>query len=52
MASYRFGYELRSWTFNGEVVSLRVKPSRDGEDKVRFLPNPELGLGVPADTWA
>ena len=35
LASYRFGYELRSWVFTGEVVCLRVKPSRDGEDKVR-----------------
>jgi hypothetical protein len=38
LASYRFGYELRFWSFDGEVVSLRVKPARNAEDKVRHRP--------------
>ena len=36
LASYRFGYELRHYTNDGEAIEIKVKPARHDEDRVLF----------------
>lgn len=33
IASYRFGYELRSWSNDGESIMLTVKATRNAEER-------------------
>eukprot|EP00732_Lithocolla_globosa_P002701 Lithocolla_globosa_v1_NODE_1865_length_2286_cov_42.933214.p1 type:complete len:650 gc:universal NODE_1865_length_2286_cov_42.933214:1976-27(-) len=34
LASYRFGYELRSWSNDGEAIEITTKASRNSEEKI------------------